>query len=184
MTPWTLLLTYWRVPAWRNGLAAALFGLFLAYAGWSAALAPAQAELAAARANLAALSGERAALDQRRDLAARYRTLAAEEARLTARLNAGTDRSELVRRFTELSAASGTRIIHGANTLGRERGGLTPVLQDLTVEGSYAEVRQFLAGIDRLATLTVPVSVDMVANAEGTLVRAKLRFMTLSQGEG
>lgn len=92
--------------------------------------------------------------------------------------------AELEERLGAVSAAAGTRVIHGANSFGEPRAGVVPVLQDLTVEGSYAEVRDVLARVSRMETLTLLDAVEMSANPDGTLVRARLRLVTLSEGLG
>lgn len=177
----TRVATYLRVPAVLAGLAVAIVGVTLATAAWWGVRAPAVRAHDAAHADLARIATERAALDRRQELSARYADLGAEADILAARLEAGAERSALVRRFTDLSTSAGTRIIHGANNLGRPREGIVPVLQDLTVEGSYTQVRRFLQSVTALDTLTVPVEIDLSANADGTLVRGNLRFMTLSR---
>ena len=86
----------------------------------------------------------------------------------------------MVELFAAISNKSGTRIIHGANQLGPAKDGATQVLQELTVEGAYADLRAFLAEIAQLETLTVLVAADFSSNIDGSLVRAKLRLTTLT----
>lgn len=180
----TTAMTYLRIPHLRRGLVLALIGGGLAAFGWTQSLQPARAAYEAARADAVGRAAEAAALDARRALAGRFETSAQEVEALDAALSAAADRSQLVERMTGLSAEAGTRIVHGSNTLGEPRGGLRPLLQDITVEGSYAQVRAFMAAVAGLETLTILVSVDLSANPDGTLVRGRMRFMTLAEATG
>lgn len=174
------LLTYFRVPHLRRGVLIALTGAGVAYLGYGQSLATARAEYDAARGQMVAAAAEQAAFEAREALSERYLSLSARIDVLDQKLAAGADRSGLVERLTGLAAETETRIIHGANSFGTERGGITPLLQDLTIEGSYAQVRAFLAGVRAMETLTMLVSIELSANADGTLVRAAMQFMTLS----
>ena len=173
-----------RVPAIRAGalsLALAAGGLALV---WPLLLAPAERAHAEGRERAAGLSRALSDLRGRQALASRHAELSQEARALEARLGAGVDRSALVERMAAISAAAGTRVIHGANRFGEAQGGVTPVLQDLTVEGSYAQVRDVLGRVAAMETLTLLVSVEMSANPDGTRVRARMRFVTLSEASG
>ncbi len=113
-----------------------------------------------------------------------YDDMEARLATVTARFEAGVDRSGVVERLTQLSTASGTRIIHGANTFGRPRGTIIPVEQDLTIEGPYSALAKFLTGLEMLETLTLLRTVEISANPDGSLIRAKLKLVTLSAEAG
>lgn len=177
-----VLAAHLRVPAIRSGVLA----LALAAAGlavvWPALLLPVERAHAAQRERVAGLSRVLAQIEAREAAAERHAALARQADALEARLRAPVDRSALVERMSALSAAAGTRVIHGANSFGEAQGGVVPVLQDLTVEGSYAEVRDFLGRVAGMETLTLLVSLEMSANPDGTLVRARTRFVTLSEG--
>ena len=179
-----VVMAHLRVPAIRAGavaLALALAGLAVV---WPLLLIPAEREHRAQRDRAAGLSRVLSELGERQALAERHRALGAEADALERRLGADVDRSALVERMSAISTAAGTRVIHGANSFGDDRAGVTPVLQDLTVEGSYAQVRDFLARVSALETLTLLMSAEMSANPDGTLVRGRMRYMTLSEGGG
>lgn len=171
---------YWRVPALRRGLIlaiAAAAALIVVRSEW---LLPARAELAQLKADAIALQTRLDDAAARRALSGDFRRLTAELDALDARFSASVERSELVERMATMSARAGTRIIHGANSFGAEKDGVVPVLQDLTIEGSYPQIRDFIGELARVETLTLPRSVEFSANAEGTLVRAKFRLVTYS----
>ena len=173
-----------RVPAIRAGvlaLALALAGLAVV---WPVLLIPAERAHAAQRDRAAGLSRVLAELRDRGEAAERFAALSEEADALERRLMADVDRSALVERMSAISTAAGTRVIHGANSFGEARAGVTPVLQNLTVEGSYAEVRDFLARVSAMETLTLLDSVEMSSNPDGTLVRGRMGFVTLSEGGG
>ncbi|MEM1267663.1 MAG: hypothetical protein AAGI50_16785 [Pseudomonadota bacterium] len=177
-----LLLTYWRIPVVRQGVLAAFATSFAAYVAWVGVLVPARERADHAQRTLTELTVERSVLEQRRSLAPRYATLSASVVDINDRLAVGADRSSLVRRFTDLSQEAGTRIVHGANSLGTPKGDVVPVLQDLTVEGRYAEIRRFLELVGELESLTLLLSVEITSDPLGARVRARMRFMTLTRG--
>ena len=179
---WAIFLTYLRIPVIRNGLALLLIAGPLTGVVWNWMYLPAKADFASARSEMVDRASARSELELRQSMTDRVDELSAQIADLEQKLAAATDRSGLVERLTALSAEAGTRIIHGANSFGTERAGLKPVLQDLTVEGNYNELRAFLDAVDKLETLTMMVSADISANPDGTLVRGRFRFMTLSTG--
>ncbi len=178
------LLSYLRIPHLRLGLFLAACGSAAVVMAWMLALQPARAAHDAARAALIARSADLAALEARRALADRYFALLSDVDALERALAAAPDRSQLVESLTSLSARAGTRIIHGSNSLGDARDGLRPMLQELTVEGGYDEVRAFLTEVSGLDTLTLPVAVDLNANPDGTLIRGRMRLMTLTEAGG
>ncbi len=173
-------LTYWRIPTIRLGLTYGLIAALLTCAVWVFLLTPTKAGYLDKRAELIDLTAERDGLAQRREDAPRFAALLQATRTLDQRLETGAERSRMVELFAAISKKSGTRIIHGANQLGPPRDGAAQVLQELTVEGSYAEIRAFLAEIAGLETLTVLVAADLSSNIDGALVRAKLRLTTLT----
>ena len=174
------LSAYLAVPAIYHGIAAflvvgaAFFLLETAVAG------PNHATREALRNDVLALHAEKQALQTRVDAVVTFEERAREVDMVEARLRAPVDRSGVVEILAHLSAASDTQIIHGANSFGPPRGALRPVLQDLTVEGSYANIARFIDGIGDIDTLTLLRQADVSANADGTLVRAQFKLMTLS----
>lgn len=146
--------------------------------------APLMAEYAEQMSQFERLSARVGELRARIDSIQTYDDMQAQLAAVTERFEAGVDRSGVVERLTELSAASGTRIIHGANTFGRPRGTVIPVEQDLTIEGPYPALAAFLNGLDTLETLTLLRTVEISANPDGSLIRAKLKLVTLSAEAG
>ncbi len=174
------LMTYWRIPTIRLGLTYGLIAAALTGAAWAFLIAPTKASFTAKRAELIQLTTDRDSLARRRDEAPRFEALHSAADSLDQRLETGAERSRMVELFAAISQKSGTRIIHGANQLGPAHDGAAQVLQELTVEGGYSELRAFLAEIAALETLTILVAADLSANADGTLVRARLRLKTLT----
>lgn len=174
------LMTYWRIPTIRLGLTYGVIAALLTGAAWLFLLAPTKASFTDKRAELIRLTAERDGLARRRDEAPRFEMLLRAVDSLDQRLETGAERSRMVELFAAISKKSGTRIVHGANQLGPARDGAAQVLQELTVEGGYTELRAFLAEIAGLETLTVLVAADLSSNVDGALVRAKLRLKTLT----
>jgi hypothetical protein len=173
-------LTYWRIPTIRLGLTYGAIATMLACAIWVFLVTPMKASFTAKRAQLIYLTAERDSLAHRRDEATRFTLLTEATEGLDQRLEMGAERSRMVELFAAISEKAGTRIIHGANQLGPPQDGVAQVLQELTVEGGYAEIRAFMAEIAGLETLTVLVAADLSSNVDGALVRAKLRLTTLT----
>lgn len=174
------LMTYWRIPTIRLGLTYGLIAAVLTGVAWAFLITPTKASFTAKRTELIQLTAQRDGLARRQDEAPRFQALQRGADRLDERLETGAERSRMVELFAAISKKSGTRIVHGANQLGPLRDGAAQVLQELTVEGGYKEIRTFLVEIAGLETLTILVSADLSSNADGTLVRAKLRLKTLT----
>ena len=172
----------WRIPAIRRGISLTLLASFCLYVVQGSVLAPAQARLAQYKADAIAVQTRLDNLASRVAMAGDFDRLSAERDALRARFQAGVERSDLVEQFAAMSASSGTRIIHGSNSFGQPLYGVTPLKQDLTVEGSYAQIRAFLQALSQAPTLTLPVSVEFTANDEGTLVRARISLVTYAGG--
>lgn len=174
------LMTYWRIPTIRLAVVYGAIAGALTLAIWIFLVTPTQASFTEKRAELIRLTAERDGLARRRDEAPRFAELQNAVDVLDQRLRTGAERSRMVELFAAISQKSGTRIIHGANQLGPAKDGATQVLQELSVEGAYADLRAFLAEVAALETLTVLVAADFSSNIDGTLVRAKLRLTTLT----
>ena len=174
------LLTYWRIPTIRLGLTYGGIAAVLAGAAWMFLITPTKASFTEKRAELIQLTTERDGLARRGDEAPRFEMLSRAADNLDLRLETGAERSRMVELFAAISKKSGTRIVHGANQLGPQSDGAAQVLQELTVEGGYRQLRAFLTEISELETLTVLVAADLSSNTDGTLVRAKLRLKTLT----
>lgn len=178
---WQRLTAYLRVPILRTGILMAILAALLALTAFWGYWQPAQGRLALNQAQVVALNRAIAGTEARLALTDRYIELSAQVDELEGQLAADIDRSELVERMTALASQANTRIIHGTNSFGQPRSGVVPVIQDLTVEGAYADVRDFVERVAGLDTLSLLLSVDFSANPDGTLVRGKMRFMTLAE---
>lgn len=159
---------------------AALLAITAAWGYWH----PARDRLERNQAQVVALNWAISGTNARLALTDRYIELSAQVDELERQLQADVGRSELVEHMTALAARANTRIIHGTNDFGKPRAGVVPVIQDLTVEGAYPDVRDFVERVAGLDTLSLLLSADFSANPDGTLVRGKMRFMTLAEKGG
>lgn len=178
------LAAYLAVPYVRQGAFLLLIALaVLAYVEveWRGPLAR---EHAAAETRFRTLQQDVAELSARIESVETFDAMRDQLAEVTLRFEADVDRSGVVERLTALSSDAGTRIIHGANTFGRPRGDVIPVEQDMTVEGPYVALARFLTELEQVETLTLLRSVEMAANPDGSLVRAKIKLVTLSRKAG
>ncbi len=103
---------------------------------------------------------------------------------LDSRLAVDETKTNSVSELAALSQQAGTRIIHGANSLGKPRLDVTPVLQELTLEGDYAAIIRFVDGLSALSRLTLLRQFEINGSSENNRLRAKLSLMTLSKGGG
>lgn len=184
MSATSTFMRYWRIVHLRRGATFALIGAGLSYWVGTEHLAQAQRNFAVARDIRIEAASAQAALEARQALSERFLQISAQTDGLEQKFDANMDRSALVERMATLSSETGTRIVHGSNSFGKERLGVTPLLQDLTVEGTYEDIRAFLAAVHRLETLTFVISVELSANPDGTVVRGKMQFMTLAGDTG
>ena len=175
---------YWRIPVVRRGLMALVLLLATLYLINSYAYRPAQIRFQALKAQAVSLQSELADLEIRSDLVVQFAALTAQTADVQRRFEADVDRSGIVERMARMSANAGTRIIHGSNNFGQARQGVVPVLQDLTLEGSYGQIREFISQLSGIETLTILRAIEMTSNPDGTLVRAKIKLITFAQGSG
>lgn len=178
------LAAYLAVPHVRQGaflLIAALAALAVVQIEWRG---PLTREHAAAETRFRTLQQDVGELASRIESVETFDAMQDQLAEVTLRFEADVDRSGVVERLTALSSEAGTRIIHGANTFGRPRGDVIPVEQDLTVEGSYVALARFLTELEKVESLTLLRSVEMAANPDGSLVRAKIKLVTLSRQAG
>ena len=176
------LRAYLRVPMVFRGamvLILAVVALIAVQIEWRG---PAQAEHAEITAKFERLRTQVGELSARIDSVATHDQMQRQIEAVAKRFEAEVDRSGVVERLSALSSEAGTRIIHGANTFGRPRGDVIPVEQDLTIEGPYVALARFFQGLQEMDTLTLLRSVDIAANPDGTLVRAKVKLVTLSAG--
>ncbi len=180
MHRWQRIRSYLRVPVLRTGLLTMILSVVLAATAIWGYWLPAKDRLERNQAQVIALNRAISGTEARLGLADRYIELSAQVDELERQLKADVDRSELVERMTALAAQAGTRIIHGTNDFGKPRAGIVPVIQDLTVEGAYDGVRSFVERVAGLDTLSLLLSAEFSANPDGTLVRGKMRFMTLA----
>lgn len=174
------LYSYLLVPTLRRMAMVAL--LFLAFfAGIEFGVRrPMVLEQEGATANLAALRLKTDALSDRiqnvNAYARHQNTLNVIEEKLTV----DVDRSQITTLLSELATRTNTRIVHGASAVGKPRRGITPIEQDLTLEGTYFAIRQFIIGTAAMETLTIVRRIEMSSSQETSLVRANLKLSTLS----
>lgn len=142
---------------------------------------PARAQHKALKQDVIALQNAKLTNQARVDATADFAQTQAHLSILETKLAASIDRSGVVEILADLSRVSEVQIIHGANTFGRPRDTVRPVLQDLTVEGSYAQVAGFVSQLSQIETLTLLRRAEFSTNADGTLVRAQLKLMTLNE---
>jgi Tfp pilus assembly protein PilO len=171
---------FWRVPWLRKGaMALAFFALALVLIN-TYIYQPSREMHSNLRAQTVDLQNQLADLETRTNLGAVFDELSAQSDAIQQRLSSKVDRSGIVERIARISAQSGTRIIHGSNSFGQPSQGIVPVEQDLTIEGTYFQIRQFLTRISQIETLTILRSVEFSTNPEGTLVRGKMNLVTFS----
>ena len=175
---------YLAVPVIRQAVLLILFAGALMAATEVWFWFPGRDQHAAVKAEVVALQARKVTLEARLDAVEDHDRTAALLDALDTRLSAAVDRSTVVERLTGISAEAGTRIIHGANSFGTPRGDVRPLLQDLTVEGSYVQIAGFLNALHKLETLTLLRSAEFSANPDGSLVRVQMKLMTLSTGGG
>ena len=175
----TLILAYWSVPHIAVGTSLAILGLIsLGIIYWSF-FSPVSGGLEQQRSDLFQLRRDLSEIESRMSQQDNFGLLTEKISNLRLRLNRPSDESIIVEELAAYSAKSQTRILHSETTLGPERDGLRSVLRDLTVEGSYSQVRSFIGLLSEMKTFTLISKLDLSANPDGSIVRARLRIETL-----
>jgi len=86
--------------------------------------------------------------------------------------------SHLVQNLSQLAKQHGLRILSSSYDEGKAQAGFQPMTHELAVQGNYAGLRGFLAGIPALPTLTVIDECSITRAREGGGLKATLLLRT------
>ena len=179
---WHSALRYLRVPVVGLGFLMCCFTSGAAVYSGLLVWAPAQQAFEHVRQDVVVAQSKIDSFRNRADLADGFGLLEEQTAGMMLRLSTPVDRAQMVLNLSEIAQASGSSIIHGANSFGESRAGLTPVEQELTVEGSYRSVRLFFSALAGIETFTLVRNFEMSADRSGRQLRVKISLFTLSGG--
>lgn len=167
-----------RHPAARSGLcavaAAAVLALAAAGAWW-----PAQREQAALEESIAAKRRSVVQARQADELARAYAQARGAVAVLEKKLQHGATQAQLVENFARLARRHGVRILAETYDEGRGTAGAQPALSaELTVQGSYPALREFLRELSGLPTWSEVHEVRLETVQGSGTQKGRIRIVT------
>ncbi len=113
------------------------------------------------------------------ETAIRYKKTAKNVALIEKRLNSDSRQATIIDSLNRLAKRYRVHIIDEAYEEGRGKEHYQPLNHDLTIEGSYLAIRNFLHAIDGLSTWTVIIESKMsLRSNDSRLVIASLRLAT------
>lgn len=139
----------------------------------------------------AALDSQRQLVAERRqhaDLVETVKRTNAEIGKIEKKLDARGVQITLVKALSQLARQNGIRILDSSYDEGKAQNGYAPLFHELTVEGGYSGLRQFLIDLDKMPTFSLVREASLSPAGEGTSrLKAHLRMVTYRKttaGEG
>src|SRR3954465_7679210 len=170
-----------RHPWARGGLrACALGGVLLAVS--LAAWWPAQRSSAALEGEIAAKRRALAQTRQAHELVGAYAKAAKEVAVLERKLEHAATQAQLVESFARLAAKHGVKIVGETYDEGRGAGAQAGLSAELSVQGPYPALREFLRELSALPTWSEVQEVRLETARESGMQKGRIRIMTYRPG--
>lgn len=170
-----------RHPWARGGLRACVLGTVLLAAS-AAAWWPAERSRAALEGEIAA---KRSALSQTRqahELMGAYAKAAKQVAVLEGKLEHAATQAQLVESFARLARKHGVKIISETYDEGRGSAAQAGLSAELSVQGAYPALRDFLRELSGLATWSEVQEVRLETARESGMQKGRIRIMTYRPG--
>lgn len=99
------------------------------------------------------------------------------------KLDASGAQVNLVQSLATLARRHNVKILSEAYEEGKAKDGYRPFVHELTLQGGYAELRQFLFALQDLPTFTVVQDAVMSRAGNATVIKAQLRMLTYRKAE-
>jgi Tfp pilus assembly protein PilO len=166
-----------RHPWVRGGLRACALGAALLAAS-AAAWWPAQRGNAALETDIAAKRRTLSQTRQAQELVGAYAKAAKEVALLERKLKHAATQAQLVESFARLAARHGVKIVGETYDEGRGAAGQAGLSAELSVQGPYPALREFLRELSALPTWSEVQEVRLETARESGLQKGRIRIMT------
>jgi len=170
-----------RHPWARGGLRACALGAALLAASL-AAWWPAQRGNAALETEIAAKRRTLSQTRQAQELVGAYAKAAKEVALLERKLEHAATQAQLVESFARLAARHGVKVVGETYDEGRSAAAQTGLSAELSVQGAYPALRDFLRELSALPTWSEVQEVRLETARESGLQKGRIRIMTYRPG--
>ena len=104
-------------------------------------------------------------------------------AQIEKKLEASGTQVNLVQNLATLARRHNVKILSEAYEQGKAKDGYVPFVHELTLQGGYAELRQFLVALQELPTFTVVQDAVMSRAGNAAVIKAQLRMHTYRKVE-
>jgi Tfp pilus assembly protein PilO len=170
-----------RHPWARGGLRACALGVVVLAAS-AAAWWPAERGRAALEGEIAAKRRALVQTRQAHELLGAYTKTAKEVVLLERKLDHAATQSQLVESFARLARKHGVKIISETYDAGRPAAAQAGLSAELSVQGAYPALREFLRDLSVLPTWSEVQEVRLETAKESGMQKGRIRIMTYRQG--
>lgn len=122
--------------------------------------------------------------DSRAQLAGASRRAAGQVAQIEKKLDASVTQAVLVQNLTALARRHNAKIVSQSYEEGKPKDGYAALVHELTLQGSYAELRGFIGDLQGLPTFTIVQEAILGRTANAAAIRAQLDMVTYRRAEG
>lgn len=145
---------------------------------WLAYLLPMTRTLDAVKANINRYQIEISNSEYRAKIGLVSENAARQVADIERRLDASVTQATLVQSIASLARKSNVKVISEAYEEGKIINGCLPLVHELTVQAGYAELRDFISGLQQLPILAVVEEADFSRSSTSPLIKGQLRVIT------
>ena len=115
----------------------------------------------------------------RRDKLARASSIAAQQiAMVEQKLDASSTQAVRVKSIAALARRCKVKIISEGYEEGRQDNGYLPLIHELTVQAGYAELREFIFGVQQLPIFAIVQEAVLTRTAGSSAIKAQLNIIT------
>lgn len=99
-------------------------------------------------------------------------------AQVEKKLDIAVTQTALVQNMAMLARRNNIKILSESYEEGRPKGGYAPLMQVIIVQAGYAELREFIAGVHQLPSLTLVQEAMLSRSSGSSVLKAQLRIVT------
>lgn len=100
------------------------------------------------------------------------------------KLDTSVTQAALLQNMAELANRNNVKIISEAYEEGKTKDGYSPLVQELTVQAGYSDLRGFIAGVEQLPTFTIVQEAVLSRSTNSSVIKAQLNIITYRRAKG
>jgi len=100
------------------------------------------------------------------------------------RLEASVSQTSLVQHISVLAKKNHVHILSETYDEGKIKDGYLPLVHELTLHASYANLRGFILGLQELPTISIVQEATLEKASHSKLLKAQIRMVTYSRAQG